>query len=419
MVDTTSSPAQAEESARVSAWFTVLYAGAYFGTYVSLTTPMVVTLAVRVQAIDPAGKASSLSLLLGVGSLVSIVANPLFGALSDRTRSRFGMRRPWMIGGLAGGITGLALTAVAPTVPLMLAGWCLTQAAWNAVLAALVAVLPDQVPPAQRGTVAGALGICAPLATFAGSFIVQAVPQSAPVMFLAPAVVGVVSIVGLTLRLRDRRLGGTVPPPYGMREFFRSFWVNPVRHPDFGWAWLSRFMILTCTATFVSYRGFYLTDQLGVRGDQVPRLIFVGLLVESAATVVGSQLSGLLSDRLGRRKVFVLTAGLTYGGGLVVVALAASFSHYLVGVAVMGLALGGYMAIDLALAADVLPSRRTAGRDLGVFNIANSAPQSLAPALASAVLLLGGPDKYAVLFLTAAGFAVAGAVTVWPIRSVR
>jgi MFS family permease len=419
MVDTAGPSVQAEESTRVGAGFTVLYAGAYFGTYVSLTTPMIVTLAVKVQDIDPAGTASGLSLLLGVGSLVAIVANPLFGALSDRTRSRFGMRRPWMIGGLVGGIAGLLITSVAPTVPLMLVGWCLTQAAWNAVLAALVAVLPDQVPSAQRGTVAGALGICAPLATFAGSFIVQAVPKSAPVMFLAPAVVGIVSVLGLTLRLRDRRLGGTAPPPYGAREFFRSFWVNPVRHRDFGWAWLSRFMILTGTATFVFYRGFYLTDHLGVHRDQVPRLIFVGLLVESAATVVGSQVSGLLSDRVARRKVFVLTSGLAYGGGLVLVALASSFPHFLAGVAVMGLALGGYMAIDLALAADVLPSRRTAGRDLGVFNIANSAPQSLAPALASAVLLLGGPDEYAVLFLVAAGFAVAGALTVWPIRSVR
>ena len=80
-------------------------------------------------------------------------ANPFFGRLSDRTTSRLGMRRPWMVIGLAGGSLGILVVALAPSIAVVLLGWCIAQLFFNALLATLVAVLPDQVPVAQRGTV--------------------------------------------------------------------------------------------------------------------------------------------------------------------------------------------------------------------------------------------------------------------------
>ena len=103
---------------------------------------------------------TSLALVAGTGALLAMFANPFFGKLSDRTSSRFGMRRPWMVVGLAGGSLGILVVALAPNIPVVLVGWCIAQLCFNALLAALVAVLPDQVPVAQRGHVAGVLGIC-------------------------------------------------------------------------------------------------------------------------------------------------------------------------------------------------------------------------------------------------------------------
>jgi MFS family permease len=59
---------------------------------------------------------SSLSLVLGVGAFFALIANPLVGRLSDRTTSRFGQRRPWLVGAVLGRLFGLALIAFVPSV---------------------------------------------------------------------------------------------------------------------------------------------------------------------------------------------------------------------------------------------------------------------------------------------------------------
>lgn len=149
------SPALGEPTTPVSAAFMARYALAYFGMWVALLTPTSLTLGVRAKQVAPDGAADLLSLVLGVGSALAIICNPLFGKLSDRTRSRHGMRRPWIVGGTLVGTVGLALVAFAPNVPLLVLGWAITQGSFNAVLGALTAVLPDQVPSAQRGRMSG------------------------------------------------------------------------------------------------------------------------------------------------------------------------------------------------------------------------------------------------------------------------
>ena len=129
-------------------------------------------------------------------------------------------------------------------------------------------------------------------------------------------------------------------------------------------------------------------------------------------------LSGRLSDRTGRRKVFVLTASVVYGLAMFVIAVASSFNGFLVGMAISGLGFAMYMAVDLALVADVLPDRGNAAKDLGVFNIAGALPFSLAPAIAPAILAVGG-GSYGVLYAVAGVCALAGAAAILPVTGVR
>ena len=139
---------------RVGWGFVLLYALAFVSTSLLFLAPLLVTLALKVNALVGTERApNSLSLIVGTGGLLSIVANPFFGRMSDRTTSRWGMRRPWLVVGLLGGSLGILVVALAPDVPVVLAGWCTAQLFFNAVLAALVAVLPDQVPVEQRGMV--------------------------------------------------------------------------------------------------------------------------------------------------------------------------------------------------------------------------------------------------------------------------
>jgi MFS family permease len=135
-----------------------------------------------------------------------------------------------------------------------------------------------------------------------------------------------------------------------------------------------------------------------------------------AASIVG----GILSDRFKRRKVFVLVAGLIYGVGIVIVAFASSFWIFLIGTLISNLALGVYAAVDQALVTDVLPNRETEGaKGMGIFTIAQSLPQSLAPAIAPLFLAIGGGNNYTALYLVAGLLALLGAFAIQPIKGVR
>ena len=177
-------------------------------------------------------------------------------------------------------------------------------------------------------------------------------------------------------------------------------------------------MFVTAYAFLVTYQVYFLLDQLGSAVDDVPRLVFISTVVQSVALVLSSLIAGRLSDRSGRRKPFVVTAALVYGAALFVIATAPDYGRFLVGIAISGIGFGAYMAVDLALVVDVLPDSRNVAKDLGVLNIAGALPFAVAPAVAPAILIVGG-GSYALLYLVAGLCAVMGAATAIPIRGVR
>ncbi|MFN8196351.1 MAG: MFS transporter [Nocardioidaceae bacterium] len=398
--------------------FVAAYALSYAGGSLMFLGPLLVSLALKVQdlvGIDRAPR--SLALVTGVGSLLAMVSNPLFGRLSDRTTSRFGMRRPWMVIGLGGGAVGTLTVALAPTIGVVLVGWCLAQVFLNAVLAAQTAVLPDQVPPTQRGLVSGVLGMCLPVASVAATYLVQLFHAGSLGMFVAPCLVGAVCVVGFVAVLSDRRLDPADRPPWSARELVETFYVNPFRHADFGWAFASRFLLVTAYAFLVTYQAYFLIEELGRPAGDVPRLIYLATLVQSVALVVASPVSGRVSDRLGRRKAFVAGPAAVHAAALVVVAASDGVGGYLVGMGLSGIGFGIYMAVDLALVVDVLPDGGSSAKDLGVLNIAGALPFALAPAVAPAVLAVSG-GSYAVLFAVAGGCALLGAAAILPVTRV-
>jgi MFS family permease len=237
-------------------------------------------------------------------------------------------------------------------------------------------------------------------------------------MFLAPLLLGGVLVGVFTASLHDRRLDPVTKPPWSLRQFAESFYVSPRANPDFAWAFASRFLLVMAYAFLVTYQAYYLIDRIGVREDDVAHQIYLGTLVQSVALVFASPLAGRLSDRLGRRKIFVALAAVTYAVALVMIAIADGVSGYLVGMALSGVGFGMYMAVDLALVVDVLPGHDSAAKDLGVLNIAGALPFALAPALAPVVLGLSD-NSYSALYLVAGACALLGAVAIIPIRGVR
>ncbi|TCC48934.1 MFS transporter [Kribbella capetownensis] len=410
----------AEDQVRRVGWgFILLYTLAYLSTCLVLIAPLLVTLALKVNSLVGIEQAPSrLALVAGIGGLVAMVCNPFFGKLSDRTTSRLGMRRPWMVVGLVGGSLGILVVAVAPNILVVLVGWCTAQLFFNALLAVQVAVLPDQVPATQRGVVAGVLGVCLPIASVSGTFFVKLFTGNQLAMFLAPCVIGGFFILLFAVVLDDRRLNKADRPPWSLREFAGTFYVSPRKNPDFAWAFVSRFLFVLAYAFLFTYQAYYLLEKIGSAEADVPRQIFLGTLIQSSVIVVASLVGGRLSDWTGRRKVFVLSASIVYGLAMLVIGVAVSVNGYLIGMAIGGLGFGIYMAVDLALVVDVLPDKANAAKDLGVLNIAGALPGSVAAAIAPAILAVGG-GSYGVLYGVAGVCAIVGAFAILPVKSAR
>ena len=406
-------------TARVGWGFIALFTLAYMSANLVFQAPILVTLPLKVNSLVGLKQApGSLALVAGVGAFVAMFGNPFFGRMSDRTSSRLGMRRPWMVIGVVGGTLGVAIVSFAPNIQVVLLGWCIAQLFFNAMLASLAAVLPDQVPVSQRGTVAGVLGICLPVAAVSGTYIVKLFTGQQVATFLVPCATGGFFILLFAVVLQDRHLTKADRPVWSLREFASTFYVKPRSSPDFAWAFASRFMFLMAYALLTTYEAYYLLQKIGSAVADVPQQIFLGALVQGIVIVAASLIGGHLSDRTRRRKIFVFTAAIIYGLAMFAVAMATNFNGFLVGMAISGLGFGVFAAVDLALVADVLPNPGRNAKDLGVFNIAGALPFSLAPALAPAILAVGR-GSYGVLYAVAGVCAILSAVAVMGVKGVR
>ncbi len=393
-------------------WLSLISIGVWSGFF----GPIQVLLAQQAEALNPAHKEATLSLVTGVGAAVSTLLNPLWGAFSDRTVLRIGRRLPWVLGGLVGAVIAMAVLSRAGTVLEMVLGWALAQASLNAMLAAITATVPDQVPHRQRGTVGGFLAIAQTVGVVAGSGIAAATGSIA-VGYLATAGALVVLSLPYCLDSRDLALDPAAREPFDLGRFVRSFWISPRRHPDFAWAWGTRFLMNLGNALLILYLLYYLKDAVQLTDKEAERGVFVLTGVYGLCTVLTAAAGGWWSDRLGRRKVFVIVSGLVAAGALLLLAFVTTWAAAFAGAVLLGIGFGIYTAVDFAMITEVLPSAADRAKDLGVINIANALPQVLAPVVAAAVL--GLDLGYSTLYVLAAFFSVLGSVLVVNIKSLR
>jgi MFS family permease len=414
--------AQAEQTPQqpVSGWFMFTFLFTVFAIYTALFAPLLATIAVKLGQISAAGdKAVDLGSILAPGAFAALVAAPIFGALSDRTKSRLGRRKLWIAIGCLVMFVGLALMGLGSSLWALGAGWLLVQIGANAAMAATNALLPDLVPEQQRGKVSALMGIALSLGLLAGPYITQFTTHNSLLMFLAPWALCPIGIALLFSTFKDRPAAPM--PPFGKADLIRTFWVSPRKYPDFGWAFLSRFLVFMGVAYFLTYQFIFLSDQLKLDEAAALEGLALSQLLTTVVTIACTLLSGWLSDRIGRRKPVVLAAGLMVAAGLSIIALATTLDQFLIGAAVYGIGQGVYFAVDMALVAAVLPNPDDNAKDLGVFNIASALPQSLAPVIAPIFLAMGAIEggNLPAVFLAGAMIAIAGAFAVLPIRGTR
>ncbi|WP_235500393.1 MFS transporter [Leifsonia sp. Root227] len=386
-----------------------------FATYSGL---IAVLLPNQVQAIDPANKVGNLAIVTTVSFVFTLFAQPIVGAFSDRTRSRLGRRAPWMIIGAAVGAVFLAGLGSLSSIVWITVFWVIIQVALNALQGPLSAITPDRFPRSRRGVASAMVGV----GTMAGGTIgVLVAGQLAANVGVGYTVFGAAVLV-LTLAFvllnRDFSSKDAVHPPFSWKQFLSGFWINPRTNPDFAWAFAARFLFILGYFVTFGYQLFILTDYIGMSIGQANSTIGLLSLASLVTTVVSISLAGWLSDKLGRRKVFIYAASALMVVGLSIPLIAPNVTGMLVMSAVNGFGFGLYMACDTALMTEVLPGGGTAAaKDLGILNIATNIPQALSPTIAA--VLIGAAGGYPALFIFGMVAVALAALVLIPIKSVR
>ncbi|QKW08673.1 MFS transporter [Streptomyces sp. NA04227] len=404
---------------------------AVLGTFAGWFGPLQILLAKQADAFAPGDKEDTLALVALLGAAVSVVANPLWGALSDRTNSRFGRRVPWIAGGTLGGVAGLGLLAAADGITGMIIGWCLVQLALNAPFAALSAAIPDRVPEHRRGAAGGWFGIAQTVGVIAGTGAAVA-GRTIVGGYLACAALVLLSVLpylvlGREVAVGEKELATVDGTRAGQRSetwsetwsglwsgMWSGMWISPRRHPDFGWAWLTRFLMNLSNAIALLYLLFFLQDAVEV--DDPDAAVLVLTVVNALTVLLTVVWAGVWSDRIGRRRIFVTVSGLLMAAASGLLALAPTWTCTLVAAALLGVGFGVFTSVDFALITLVLPAEADHGKDLGLLNIASSLPQVLAPVIAAPIV--GHVGGYPALYGLSALTALIGAALVHRITGV-
>ncbi|WP_432542035.1 MFS transporter [Kineococcus sp. SYSU DK002] len=401
-------------------WLMVL---AQFGVFVAFITPLAISLSIRLSTLAP-GREEYLGYITGAGAAAVVLTNPLLGVLSDRTRTRLGRRRPFMIVGGLLGIGALTVMATAPSVLLLGLGWVLAQLTWGQALAALQTSQADRLPEHQRGKVAGLVGFATQVAPVLGVSVASAFATDNLLLFLVPGGLGLLLLALFICFVHEPDSRGAVfPERLAFGAVLSKYTFSPRRHPDYAWNWLGRFLFyfgLTLNTTFTA---FFFAAKLGVSVTEVAGTIALLSLGGIVATTIGAIGGGFLSDRLRRRRIFVLSSGAIFAAGALVMAFSASLPLLMFGSLMGAVGIGMFAAVDQALLLDVLPERGTdAARYMGIIGLAVSIAQAVAPLIAPIFLgigVSGGEKNYPLLYVVAAAFTLAGGAVVLRIKSVR
>jgi MFS family permease len=412
--------ALAEPTVRVRRGWIALIFSANLGVWMAFFTPIQILLPQQIESITPNDKEAMLGVVTGLGALAAVLANPLAGALSDRTVLRLagrelGRRHLWTVTGALLAAAAFALLAQQRTIAGVAVGWVAAQLCLNAMLATLTAAIPDRVPVAQRGGVSGWVGIPQALGLVVGAVLVTAVVTGTGAGYLAIALALLLLALPFALLTPDDALPRTHRPALRPQDLIAGMWLSPRRHPDFAWAWGTRFLVQIGNALGTLYLLYFLQDK--VRHDDPEAGLLILILLYTAGMMATAVVSGRLSDRTGRRKVFVIWSGVIMAVAALLLAAWPVWPAALVAALLLGAGYGAYLAVDAALITQVLPVATNRGKDLGVINIANAAPQVLGPALSAPIVVhLGG---YPTLYAVTAAVTLLGSVLVVKIRSVR
>ncbi|WP_257639448.1 MFS transporter [Alloscardovia macacae] len=375
-----------------------------------------VLLPARVAELAGDSKAAVLALLSTSAMIVAAVANIVFGALSDLTRTRWGRRTPWIVcGAVLSGATLLLLNVVT-SIPVLVAVWCIYQLFLNAVVASLIAVLADRVAPKNRGMITSFYALGYSVGIYGGQMIaapfVQNVSGGITILAIAAMVGGPLAAV-----LMREQSSLTMPKGEFTVQMFMQHFAFPTKNcRDYYLALVAKFLIVAAKFTIAGVQLYVLTDYMKQTPEGAGGYLKTINLCMMVTAIGMTLIAAPVSDRIGSRKLPVIACAVFVAAGSLVPFFSTNPQVMIAFALLVGIGMGMFNAVDQALNVDVLPDPEAAAKDLGIINLANTGGQVLGPVVAASVIAAWG---YQGLFPIACVFALVGGVLIMFIRTVK
>jgi MFS family permease len=293
----------------------------------------------------------------------------------------------------------------------------MTSLGWGAA-AALGNVLADRLAGHQRGKVAGLSGFIGQAAPVGGVVLAGAFSADHVLVFLAPGAVAALLWLPFLLLNREEDTR-TVPraEPLTIKGLLGTYVFNPRLYPDFAWNWLGNLLFFFALSLGTTFTTFFYAQRLGIEIKDLSQIVTLTAGIGLVIATVGALGSGCLSDRIGRRRPFILGAAALFAVGCLVSAFAGDLPSLLAGFIPMTLSIAVFAAANHATVLDILPERETqAGRFTAISNLAQRIAAATAPLVAPLLVTIDATayeKNYTVLYLVSALLGLTSGVLIF------
>ncbi|OXN01230.1 MFS transporter [Bifidobacterium vansinderenii] len=385
------------------------------GTCLSLR---IAALADGPNAMDDATRNTIYSSITALGAAINIVAQPFIGALSDRTTSRWGRRKPWIAGCLIVSVimmlgVGLFTNAIGIGICYCL-GLMMMQCGFS-----IYSVIPAEgVPDKYRARVMGFMGMFGALATSFGSYLAGALVRWPMLLMATPVALGLITSIPLLVLYKDPHKTRAEVPAGRASDVFRGLFSG-FKARDYMFVWITRVLSGFTIAALFSYFTYYLIDKLDTPLTSVGAAAGTLTLMSAPVSVIFFTVSGWISDKIGRRKPLVVIAGICMAVALVLAGTSHGFVQFAIAWELFAVGQAMYLTVDLALCVAVLPNKKDTGKDMSMFSVALSIGQAAAPACAPFFINMGAGQNYLLYWCVAAVLALVAAAMMPLVKGVK
>lgn len=396
----------AAPSSNRSLGFLLLYALANAGGVIGFLPLLTLLLPMKIEGVAGEARIDLFTATLIAGSTASSLSNIAAGWLSDRSVARGRGRRGWVAGGLAATALSYAAIAFASTPVAIILAVVAFQVSLNAMLAPLMAIMADEIPDAQKGLTGGLNALANPVASAVLAIVVSATTLGEGSR-LAIVVVAFTACITPLLLTRSRPVPIAHEPRAAMLTLRRDLIAS----------WGTRLLVQMAGAVLSLYLLYYFesitpNEPPHVLAAHVGHLLTICYIVPLPIAV----LIGRLSDRIDRRKPFLLAAAFVAAAGLLGMALARDWTSGAIAFGVYAVGSGIFLPLQSAFSMQLLPDPQHRGRDLGLLNLTNTLPSLLGPLL---TWMLATPRDFRTLMLVLVALTLTGGLGILAVRGRR